>query len=326
VSQHCPMIEIWRGPHLESWHTGHAVVCGPNGAIIEAWGDPDALIYPRSSAKMIQALPLLLSGAGSALTDRYLALACASHQGGAAHVDLATQWLSDLGLGDGDLRCGPQWPADLQERDRLVKSDDTPCQIHNNCSGKHAGFLMMTQHLRAGPEYVDPDHPLQLMIKDVFEDVTGMASPGFGIDGCSAPNYLTSVSAFARALAMFANAQDGTAMGDAMVRLRTAMYTHPDLVAGETRACTELMRACPGVALKTGAEAVFAAILPEQGLGIAVKITDGSTRAAEAAITSLLTRYAGLDAAHSAAQARLGPIRNWRGIQTGETRISAQFA
>ena len=318
----CPLIEIWRGDRLESWHTGHAVVVDAKGAILDSWGDPNALIYPRSSCKMLQALPLLRSGAGDTLTPAHLALACASHQGAAIHRERVSAWLSDLGLSETDLRCGPQWPNDIPERDHLIKTDQSPCQIHNNCSGKHAGFLMMTQHLKAGPDYHLPDHPLQIAIRTAFEDITEETSPGFGIDGCSAPNYATTVHGLARAMGRFAAAAEGTAEH----RLHTAMRTHPELVAGETRACTELMRACPDAALKTGAEAVFIAILPTRNIGIALKITDGSTRASEAAITHLLTKYAGLDPAHPAAQKRLGPITNWNGLRTGEFRIAPAFA
>lgn len=320
-----PMVELWRGGRMESRHLGHAVVWGPGG-IEEAWGDPGAVIYPRSSCKMIQALPLMESGAGAGLSAKRLALACASHNGAAAHVNEVRAWLSDLGLGESDLRCGCHEPGDRAERDRLIRADEAPCQIHNNCSGKHAGFLMMNRQLRGDPEYVDPDHPLQRAIRTAFEEVTGEDSPGYGIDGCSAPNFATSVAGLARAMSAFARATEDSARGRAMVALRTAMAAHPEMVAGEGRACTELMRAMDGVAIKTGAEAVFVAMLPRSGRGIALKIADGGTRAAEAAIVALLARAGELDPAHPAAQKRLGgPMTNWRGLVTGETRLAPGF-
>lgn len=320
-----PLIEIWRGELLESVHRGHIVVCGADGDVVDAWGNPDHVIFPRSSSKMIQGLPLILSGAADAygLTSQQLALACASHQGAAIHRAPVERWLADLGLGEAALRCGAQPPSDAAERDRLIHSGDCPCQVHNNCSGKHAGFLTLTQHLEAGPEYVEIDHPLQVSIRDAFETVTDADSPTWAIDGCSAPNFATTVLGLARAMARFATAHDrNDALSAAMVRLRAAMMTHPELVAGEGRACTELMRAVPGIALKTGAEGVFIAILPEQRLGIALKISDGTTRAAEAAITTVLIAKGLLDPADPAAQRRLGPITNWRGLQTGEMRSS----
>lgn len=310
-------IELTRGNRVESRHLGHAVVVDSTGDIIAEWGDPAKIIYPRSSAKMIQALPLIESGAADRynLSHRQLALACASHQGAAIHTDPVKRWLHDLGLSDADLRCGPQVPNDVEARDTLIKSDSSPCQYHNNCSGKHTGFLTLNQYLGGNPEYLEPDHPVQRAVLQRFDEVTRETSQGFGIDGCSAPNPAVTLAGFATALAWFANAHTESPAG----RLRTAMMIHPELVAGETRACTELMRAMPKkAALKTGAEGVFAAILPEQGLGIALKIEDGTTRASEAAITALLTRFAGLDASHPAARKRNGAdIENWRKIKTG---------
>ncbi|MEO0677205.1 MAG: asparaginase [Pseudomonadota bacterium] len=314
-----PLVEVWRGELLESLHYGHAVIAGRDG-IVAAWGDPEALIFPRSSSKMIQALPLLRSGLP--LTSEQVALACASHQGAAIHRARVADWLTDLGLDEGALRCGPQAPSDEGERDTLIHAGAAPCQLHNNCSGKHAGFLMLTQHLKAGPEYVEIDHPVQLAARAAFEEVTDEASPTWAIDGCSAPNFATTLTGLARAVAGFANATGD----DVRVRLREAMMAHPELVAGEGRACTELMRAAPGVALKTGAEGVFVAILPSKGLGIALKISDGTTRAAEAAITRLLISLGMLDAEHPAAQKRLGPIRNWRGLVTGRIAASPELA
>lgn len=322
-----PLVELWRGELLESLHRGHAVVMRDTGEIIESWGRADVMIYPRSSCKMLQALPLLESGAGRGLTSEHLALACASHQGAEIHVSRVARWLADLGMGESDLRCGPQEPQDTDERDRLIRSAGTPCQLHNNCSGKHAGFLTLNRHLGGDSEYVHPDHPVQRAVRMAFEEVTDMPSPGFGIDGCSAPNFATELSALARAMARFAGAQDGgDARAHAMVALRQAMMLHPELVAGESRACTDLVRALDGrVAIKTGAEAVFVGILPEARLGIALKIVDGGMRAAEAAITALLIRYADLPANHPAAQRYLGPMQNRRGIVTGDIRNATGF-
>lgn len=322
-----PMVELWRGGRCESVHAGHAVVCDPQGTAVAAWGDPEAVIYPRSSCKMVQALPLVESGAGAGLTAEQLALACASHQGAAAHVGRVAAWLADLGLGEADLRCGAHEPADRAERDRLIRAGEGPCQLHNNCSGKHAGFLTLARHLRAGPDYVDPGHPVQLAVRAAFEAVTGACSPGYGIDGCSAPNFATTLRGLARAMAAFAAAGSGDARGRAMRRLTEAMMAHPDLVAGEGRACTVLMRAAAGrAAVKTGAEGVFVAILPGQRLGVAVKIADGAARAAEAAIAALLVRLKVLEEGDPAVRRYLGaPILNWRGIATGEVRLAPGF-
>ena len=315
-----PFAEIWRGDFLESVHSGHAVICDAQGEIVEAWGDSTKIILPRSSSKMIQALPLITSGAAekAGLTTKQLALACASHQGAAIHTDPVGAWLNTLGLTDDAFRCGPQEPSDKDAREALIRAHEKPCQIHNNCSGKHVGFLTLNQHLGGGPHYIDPSHPVQSACRDAFEETTQETSPGFGIDGCSAPNFACTLLGMARAMAFFAAAPDGSAA----TRLHQAMRLHPELVAGEGRACTELMRAMGGkVALKTGAEGFFIAILPEQKLGIALKADCGTTRAAECAIAALLVRHGVLDANHPAALKRMNaPIRNWNEIQTGVLR------
>jgi len=330
MAQAVELAQVWRGGRLESLHRGHAVVVDGGGAVVQAWGDPGLLVYPRSSAKMIQALPLVESGAAAARglgADR-LALACASHNAAAIHVDPVNAWMAELGLDDAAFRCGPQEPRDLPMRDALIRAHQAPCQVHNNCSGKHAGFLTLAAHLGAGPEYLEIDHPVQIAAREAFEDATGEDSPSWAIDGCSAPNHACTLAGLARAMARFATAQTGQgARAEAMLALRRAMVAHPELVAGEGRACTALMRAMDGVAVKTGAEGVFVAILPGQGLGVAVKAEDGATRAAESAIAQVLVRLGALPADHPVATRLIhGPITNWRGLRTGEMRPGTAFA
>ena len=217
-------------------------------------------------------------------------------------------------------------PWDKDENRRLTCSDHKPNQLHNNCSGKHAGFLTWTRHAKAGPEYVEIDHPLQQAIRQATAEVTGEDPAGYGIDGCSAPNFAGSITGLARAMAAFAQ-PGGDARGQAMARLVQAMTAYPELVAGEGRACTELMRAMGGrVAVKTGAEAVFIAIIPEKKLGVAVKIEDGGTRASEAAITALLVQLGVLDKDHPVVGKYLtNPMKNWRGIEVGGLRLAPGF-
>ena len=321
------LVEIWRGEFLECVHRGHAAIAGPDGELIEAWGDPGLTILPRSSCKMIQALPLAESGIETA--PERLALACASHQGAAIHTAGAADWLAAIGATEDDYRCGPQMPDDRAAREALIRAGEAPGQIHNNCSGKHAGFLALGRHMGAGPDYVDPTHPVQRAVRAAFEEVTGETSPGFAVDGCSAPNFACTLAGLARAMAAFAAADGSGARGAAMVRLREAMVAHPELVAGEGRACTELMTemraAGRPVAIKTGAEGVFVAMIPgARPLGVALKIEDGATRASECAITAILARLGVLDAASPAARRRMdAPIVNRRGIVTGAVRPAA---
>lgn len=317
-----PMAEVWRGDFRECVHLGHAVIADASGGLVRSWGEPELVLLPRSSIKMIQALPLAESGAQ--LSSERLALACASHQGAPMHTDRVRAWLSDLGLAETDLRCGPEIPRDAQDAAGLIREGQGPGQVHNNCSGKHTGFLMLNRILGGGPEYVDPDHPVQGAVLAAFEDVTGQDSPGHATDGCSAPNLATTLRGLATAMARYASAHDRNGVRDrAMTRLVEAMVAHPDLVAGEGRACTELMRACPGIAIKTGAEGVFTAILPQQRLGVALKIADGAARGSEAAMAAILVLLGVLDPAHPAALARMhAPVLTRRGAPVGEVRAT----
>lgn len=319
------LVGDWRGDLLESVHQGHAVVVDQSGEVVQSWGDPDVLIYPRSSVKMIQALPLVESGAADAigLSTTQLALACASHHGGAIHVDGVQAWLSDIGLSDGDLICGPHEPLNTDMRNSLIQAGQDPCRVHNNCSGKHAGFLTLCQHLKANFNYVETTHPIQVAIKSALEELAQTTSPTYGIDGCSAPNFAIPLRGLARAMAFFATAQDRSdTRSRAAARLALAMRQHPELVSGEGESCTDLMRAMGGAAtVKIGADGVYIAILPDQRLGVALKIADGSMRAAECAMANLLIKLGALDPGHPIAQNRATvAITNAAGLKTGQVR------
>ncbi|MEM1276210.1 MAG: asparaginase [Pseudomonadota bacterium] len=325
------LAEIWRGPVLESVHRGMAVVCRANGEIVDAWGDPSRRFLPRSSCKMIQALPMVESGIAdrAGLTDRYLALACASHQGAEVHTNLARAWLSEIGLHEPDLRCGPQIPNDAAARHALRTDGIAPDQTHNNCSGKHCGFLTVSKALGGDAEYLEIDHPVQQGVKQVSAELAEEDLDDFAVDGCSAPNFVLSMRGFAQSLAKFAEAEAAFSGARALaaVRLREAMAAHPLLVAGEKRACTALIRAATGGAVvKTGAEGVFGAILPEQGLGIAIKCDDGFSRGSETAMAALLARYGALDPEHPTCKAFTdSTLTNRRGIPHGHLRAGPEL-
>lgn len=325
------LVEVTRGPVLECVHRGSIAVCRPDGTLEWAVGTVDRPMLARSACKILQALPMVESGAADRfrLTTEELALACASHNGAEIHTSRIGTWLGTLDLKETDLRCGPQVPNDADARAALRAGRTTPDQTHNNCSGKHCGMLTLGRHLGGGVEYVDPEHPVQRAIRAATADAAREDPAGHAIDGCSAPNFMLSLAGLATAVAGFAAplaAFSGTRQSAAQ-RLTGAMMTHPELVAGEGRACTALMRAASGrAAVKTGAEGVFTAILPEAGLGIALKVDDGSARGSEAAMTALLARYGALDAEHPVvARYADAPLLNRRGIDCGRVRAVDQL-
>ena len=324
------LVEIWRADFLECQHRGHAVISDAAGNIIASWGNPDQVILPRSSSKMLQALPLIETGAAAAfgLGTEQLALSCASHSSAAIHTDRVEAWLANLGLADDDFRCGAHQPKDDAARHALRDNGQSPCQMHNNCSGKHSGFLTVNKHLGGHSEYVEIDHPLQKAVKEAFEEMTGLDTPGHGIDGCNAPNFATTVTGLARSMARMADPSGlGSTRESAARALVSAMCEHPLLVAGEGRACSELMATMDGkVAVKTGAEGVYIAILPEQGLGVALKIEDGASRGSEAAMAAILVRLGVLSPDHPMAKKRLNPdVLNCREVTTGFIRPANTF-
>jgi L-asparaginase II len=325
------LVEAVRGDFVEARFRGAWAACTADGTVVDGAGDIDRRFLPRSSIKMIQALPLVERGGA----DRYrldaqrLALACASHQGSAAHAALAERWLGELGLSEADLMCGPQPPGDKTTRFALRAEGVQPSQLHNNCSGKHTGMLCLACHMEApAADYIDIGHPVQVAIAEAFAELAGETAPlDWAIDGCSAPNFASSCRALATAMGRYATPEMalGATRGAAAARLRDAMMAHPFEVSGEGKACTELMTAARGrAAIKGGAEGSYTAILPGKGLGITLKMEDGSSAAAECAIAALLVRYGAVEADDPAVRRWLAPVRtNRRGIAVGSMGATA---
>ncbi len=317
-----PMINVLRNNYLESLHFGSGIVIGPKNDTLIEWGDVDKIIFPRSAMKIIQAIPLLDSGAANyyQLGSEQLAIACSSHQGAPIHTKIIRSWLDAMDLSENDLKCGVQPPSDRSERQKLKDYGESPSQLHNNCSGKHASFLTFVKHQKLSFEYNDVKHSLQRTIRLVLEELTDEKIDKYGIDGCSAPNFMCSLKGLGKAMHALT---DGTKLGkvrsNSVDAIFQAMQTHPLLVAGTGRACSELMMAAdPVTIVKTGAEGVFVAVVPQKKIGVALKIVDGSTRAAEAAITLILVRLGVLSKDHPSVKKRLFcEIRNWNGKVTG---------
>lgn len=323
------MVEVTRGGQVESRHRGSYIVTDANGAVVAQAGKTERPVFPRSAIKAIQALPFVESGTADALGfgNRELSLACASHSGEPDHVELAKAMLAKAGLTEDDLECGPHWPTDEPVLVALAASGGKPGQAHNNCSGKHAGFLCTCRQLGiAHKGYVKRGHEYQKIVAETMEAVTGAPhnASNAGIDGCSIPTYAIPLSAMARGFARMAT---GTGFGPerarAAKRLLEACMAEPWYMADTGRSCTRIMEAGGGrVFAKTGAEGVFCAALPGLGLGIALKCDDGGTRAAEAMVCALLGRLIGADDALGASLEAMSrqPLKNRRGIEVGEVR------
>jgi len=322
------LVEVMRGGLLESRHRGCVAVVDADGNAVTSIGETARPVFPRSAIKSIQALPLVESGAADAFGfgDEELALACASHSGEPAHVERAASMLAKAGLDYRALECGTHWPSRQPVLIELARSGKEPCALHNNCSGKHSGFLCTACHLGIEPAgYVGYDHPLQVAIRDVLEDVAGMpvGIDVCGTDGCSIPTYAMPLDRLAHGFARMAT---GVGLGEqraaAARRLFSACMSKPYYVAGTGRFCTRLMELAPGrIFAKTGAEGVFCAALPHEGFGIALKCDDGAGRASECMIANTLASLVS-DASLAEQLRAMGrtDLTNWNGIRVGEVR------
>jgi L-asparaginase II len=262
-----PLVDVERSGVVESVHSGSVVLMSADGSI-RSVGLTDQVIFPRSSNKPLQAVGMVRVGLD--VPQAWLALATASHSGEAMHVELVAAMLASVGLDESALQCPPDWPID--ERARLVAVE--PRRITMNCSGKHAAMLL-TCHANGWPTetYLQPDHPLQVAMREAVGEEAGETVSATGVDGCGAPLFAISLAGLARAFAAMATAADGPQRAVA-----DAMRARPELVAGTGRSATLLMGALPGLIAKDGAEGVYAAALPD-GRAVALKIDDGAQRA-----------------------------------------------
>jgi len=327
------LVEVTRGPAVESQHRGAAVVVDAGGGIVAAWGDVETPIFTRSAVKPLQAICLIETGAADryCLGEMELALSCASHTGQERHIIAVTEWLSSIGLAIGDLECGPQRPIDRDSAAVLLLAGQTPDPAHNNCSGKHAGILTTAMHMSERTHgYCHADHPAQVRIRDAISDMADwdLSAAPCGIDGCSMPTYALPLVALAHAGARFARpTRQSPARADACVRLAMAMRAQPLMVRGYGSFDSHLLLRAPGRFIaKTGAEGVYFVAVPERGLGIALKIDDGTTRASQAALAFLLAHLGLIERAMlPLLLGGMTPIPNTLGDVVGEVRAAASW-
>ena len=313
LPEDAPLAAVTRGALVESVHRGRIAVCDPEGNLLEAVGDPEAYIYPRSACKPFQALPLVLSGAADefGLTDEELAVVCASHNAEGPHLDAVSSLLRKSGLTEKDLQSGAHLPLYEPQADELIRNGEEPRPIHGNCSGKHAGMLAVCVHEGlATASYRDPGHPLQRHILGLIAEICGLRGDEVIVagDNCGVPAFAVPLQSFATGLARITTgAQLPDRLARAALRIRDAMRAHPFMVAGTGRLDTELMDSTD-LLVKGGAEAVFAAG-SQEGWGLVLKISDGAHRAVRPAALAAL-RGRGVDVS--------GAVSGVRGLH-GET-------
>ncbi|GAA1767881.1 asparaginase [Pseudarthrobacter sulfonivorans] len=289
LPQHAPLVVATRDGLVESVHYGSAIATAPDGTILAAAGDALAPFYPRSSLKPLQAVAMLR--AGLKLPADLLALASASHSGGAKHRGGTQRILAMHGLAASDLENSTDLPYGTRERENWLRSGLHATQVTQNCSGKHAA-MAATCVINGWPVkgYLTPSHPLQQLVAATVTDLTGEQPLARSTDGCGTPLFALTLRGMARAFGTIAAAaatahpaeitpdDGGTATPAAEAAVGLAMQQHPDMVAGERRDVTELMRLLPGAVAKDGFEGVQLVGLPD-GRAVAVKISDGGDRA-----------------------------------------------
>jgi L-asparaginase II len=324
------LVEVSRGPLIESRHRGAVAVADASGKIVFAIGDIAAPVFPRSAVKMLQALPLVETGAADrfGFGDEELALACASHSGEPGHVAVVERMLAAADLDASALCCGTHWPMSQTAAYALAKTG-TATALHNNCSGKHAGFLCLACALGVDhADYWRPEHKVQREVRTIIENVTGavLGDDVRATDGCSVPTWAIPLQNLATGFAKLATGQGlSSSRAAAATRLMRACMQKPWHVAGTGRFCTEIMQIFgTRVFVKTGAEGVYCGALPERGLGIALKCDDGAGRAAQAVMAAMIARF--LPMSETERQA-LSPfvrpvLRNWNGLEVGVVRVT----
>jgi L-asparaginase II len=334
------LVEALRGGAVESFHRGALAIVDATGTVHTALGDTERTVFPRSAVKVLQALPLVASGAADALglSDAELALACASHGGEAMHAATAASMLAKAGLDASALECGAHWPYHDAALKSLVREGLEPTTLHNNCSGKHAGFVCLGCHMNGTrgdaargflSGYVRPDHPVTREVTHALATATGadLTHAPVGTDGCSIPTYGVPLRALALAFARVATGQGLSAdHARAAQRLRRAVAAAPQMVAGTGRMDSRVMAALgERVFCKVGAEGMYCAAFPTLGLGVAVKMDDGNNaRAVEvvmAAVIQALLPLAGDEAALLRGLSDV-TLKNWNGFEVGRLRAT----
>lgn len=328
------LVEVYRGGVLESFHRGVICVVNEHNRVIYSAGDVTQVCYPRSAMKLLQVLPLLEHGGMEkfGFTAEEIAVMCGSHNAEPAHIEAVSSILAKIGLGKDALQCGPQYPSSKKDANALIRRDEKPHAIHNNCSGKHAGMLAMCV-LMGWPveDYINPTHPLQQLILEVCSDLYEYPKEKMAtaLDGCSAPIF--SVPVINQAMAyrnLVSSRSRNTAREKACSTIIDAVSRYPFMVAGSKRYCTDLMNiTAPGIIGKTGAEGIFCMSFTAQKLGVCIKIDDGKMLP-QYHVAQAIVNASGLfsrDELEPLQHYLQDEIRNFNKLVTGEIRVSNEL-
>jgi L-asparaginase II len=276
------LAKVTRGDLVESLHLGHLIALNADGSTYLSKGSPELPIYPRSAIKSLQAAAMLKAGLKVELNE--LAIICASHSGSQNHIDLVTKMLTSRDISISQLKNAVDKP--LGEKEKITWGEKAPSQLAQNCSGKHAGMLITCQ--KNGWDmntYLDLDHPLQVAIKNEIEELSGEKVSATSVDGCGAPLFAISLIGLANAISNLVKSKE-----DLYEQIVSACMKYPELVAGDERLTTRMMRAVLGLFMKEGAEGVQVCALSD-GRVIAIKIIDGSWRPVAPIIMEIFKRW-----------------------------------
>ncbi len=320
------LVHVKRGTIIESRHMGHLAAVDSEGRIIASCGDPQHVTYARSSAKLLQAISVIELGAAERfkLTGQEIAIMCASHSGEPEHLRVVLSLLRKLDLDESFLQCGIHPPYHKASAAALQQNGEAPGVLHNNCSGKHSGMLALARQLEAPLDtYLSPEHPVQQIMLETVKDMAGLSGSELhiGVDGCGVPVFAMPIHRLARAFARLGN--EKSTEGKRQSACQTiigALRDHPFLLAGTDRFDTRLIEATDGKVIgKMGAEGVFAITVPAQGIGIAIKVADGSPRALYPTAVEALKQLGLLSEAEERELASFHKpdLTNWQGTKIG---------
>ena len=327
-------VEQLRGGVVEAWHDVHVAVVDRAGRLLARAGDPELVTFWRSAAKPFQAVPLVEDGVmvRSGLTSEELALVCASHSSEAGQVGKVRELLAKIGCSERDLLCGPHPPLSERVAQDYHSRGVRLTPVYSNCSGKHAGMLALARH-HGWPTafYTRLEHPVQQRCLAEVSRWTDVQREEIqtAVDGCGVVCFALPLRNMALAYAKMGSGEKGTVrhrnepLPSPFSPIVQAMLHHPELIAGDGRPCTEIMRAHPGrVIAKVGAEGVYCALLVGEGLGVALKVADGHALASALAMAAVLEE---LGLRPLPPSLRVRPNLNTRGEQVGELRVNGRL-